>query len=96
MQRSDVCVLSAEAEQIFASRSLRHGSRSNNGRMIRRNTPYDSHRKSRLRSQRTEQRMAYGSEPFPLVRHPRSRSDSLNTSLNASKERDEDWAKRFC
>jgi hypothetical protein len=96
MQRADVCVLSAEAEQVFANSSLRHGSRSNNGRMIRRNTPYNSHRKSRLRSQRTEQPMAYRSGPFLLVRHPRSRSDRLNASLNATKERDEDWANRFC
>ena len=53
MLRPDVCVLSAEAEQVFASSSLRHGSRSNNRRMIPRKTPYDSRRKFRLRSQRT-------------------------------------------
>jgi hypothetical protein len=95
MQRSDVCVLSAEAEQVFASRSLRHSSRSNNGRMIPRSTPYDSRRKSRFRNQCTEQPTAYRSGPFLLVRHPRSRSDRLNASLNASKGRDEDWANRF-
>jgi hypothetical protein len=88
-------VLSAEAEQVFASRSLRHGSRSNNGRMIPRSTPYDSRRKSRFRNQCTEQPTAYRSGPFLLVRHPRSRSDRLNASLNASKGRDEDWANRF-
>jgi hypothetical protein len=94
MQHPDVCVLSAEAEQVFANSSLR-GSRSNNGRMIPHNTLYDSRRKSRFRNQCTEQPTAYRSGPFLLVRHPRSRSDRLNASLNASKGRDEDWANRF-
>jgi hypothetical protein len=95
MQRPDVCVLSAEAEQVFASSSLRHGSHSNNRRTIPRSTPYDTRCRSRLRSQRTEQRRVSRSGPFLLVRHPRSRSDRLNASLNASKGRDEDWANRF-
>jgi hypothetical protein len=78
MQPAYVCVLSAEAEQVFASNNLRHGSRSNTGRMIRRNKPYDSRGKFRLRSQRTEQPWASRTERFPLVRHLQIRSDRLN------------------
>jgi hypothetical protein len=68
MQHPDVCVLSAEAEQVFANSSLR-GSRSNNGRMIPHNTLYDSRRKSRFRNQRTEQRKVSRKERFVVVRH---------------------------
>jgi hypothetical protein len=95
MQHPDVCVLSAEAEQVFASSSVRHGSRSNIGRMIPRNTPYGSRRKSRFRSQRTEKRRVFRTERSLVVRHLQTRSDKLNACLNASKGRDENRANRF-
>jgi hypothetical protein len=94
MQPPHVSVLSAEVEQAFASNNLRHGSRSNNGRMIPRNKPHDSHGKFRLRSQRTEQRWASSSKPFALVTHLQIRSDRLNAFGDRSKATDEDWAKR--
>ena len=84
-----------KVEQAFASNNLRHGSRSNNGRMIGRNKPHDSHGKFRLRSQRTEQRWASSTEGFLLVRHLQIRSDRLNTLGDSSKGTDEDWAKRY-